>query len=334
MSRVRDDAGLRDWHAVSAASLAADFVALPVDPIDEFRPILNGRVGDEDIALHLGVVAGTPVVAGLARLPVYDNLNLANVDLRVHPDHRRRGHGRAALAAMLEGLAATGRRTVLFEIPRAADHHGRTAGEAFAESLGAVRKTSEARRLLDLAGPLEERYAEQWAKAKAAATGYSTVAWGRHTPAELVPQMADLRVLMSTDPPQGDLQLETERWDADRYRAHEQSLIDRRREQLIVAARHDDSGALVGFTSMGLPCGGATVGYQWDTVVRSEHRGHRLGLLLKIANLRQLRALHPEVRYLNTWNADENSYMVAVNVALGFEVMEHWSEWQLDLEPD
>ena len=331
MSRVRDEVALRDWHAVSAASLAADFVALPVDPIEEFRPILTGRVGDEDIVLHLGVVAGTPVVAGLARLPVYDNLTLATVGLQVHPDHRRRGYGRAGLAAMLDELAATGRRTVLFEIPRAADGEGRTAGETFAESLGAVRKTSEARRLLDLAGPFEERYADLWAEAETAATGYSTVAWGRHTPEALVPEMAELRALMSTDPPQGDLQLEPERWDAERYRAHEQSLIARRREQLVVAARHDDSGALVGFTSMGLPCCGATVGYQWDTVVRAERRGHRLGLLLKIANLRQLRALHPEVRFLNTWNADENSYMVAVNVALGFELMESWSEWQLDL---
>jgi hypothetical protein len=65
--------------------------------------------------------------------------------------------------------------------------------------------------------------------------------------------------------------------------------------------------------------------------VAAEHRGHRLGLLLKVANLDQLRRFLPEVRYLNTWNADVNAHMVAINERLGFRPMEGWSEWQLDL---
>jgi GNAT superfamily N-acetyltransferase len=99
----------------------------------------------------------------------------------------------------------------------------------------------------------------------------------------------------------------------------------------VVAARHDESGELVGYTSLGVPSGGGTVGYQWDTIVRADHRGHRLGLLVKLAIIEQLRRELPEVRYLNTWNADENAHMVSVNEQLGFQVMEGWSEWQLDL---
>jgi len=72
------------------------------------------------------------------------------------------------------------------------------------------------------------------------------------------------------------------------------------------------------------------VGYQWDTIVRGEHRGHRLGLLVKAANLQQLREQMPAVRWLNTWNAADNRHMVPINDRLGFRPMEHWQEWQVD----
>jgi len=68
--------------------------------------------------------------------------------------------------------------------------------------------------------------------------------------------------------------------------------------------------------------------YQWDTLVLPEHRGHRLGLALKVANLRALQAEHPEVTRITTWNAEQNGPMVAVNVELGFEIVERLQEWQ------
>jgi hypothetical protein len=73
------------------------------------------------------------------------------------------------------------------------------------------------------------------------------------------------------------------------------------------------------------------LGYQWDTIVSREHRGHRLGLLVKLANLRLLREVSPKTRYLNTWNADDNAPMVAVNDALGYRPVEVTQEWQLEL---
>jgi hypothetical protein len=35
--------------------------------------------------------------------------------------------------------------------------------------------------------------------------------------------------------------------------------------------------------------------YQWGTSVRPDHRGHRLGLAVKAANLRLLQETHPQV---------------------------------------
>ena len=71
--------------------------------------------------------------------------------------------------------------------------------------------------------------------------------------------------------------------------------------------------------------------YQWDTLVLADHRGHRLGQLVKAANLRALRAGLPQVRRVVTWNAESNAPMLRVNRALGFEPVGRMVEWQKSL---
>jgi hypothetical protein len=56
------------------------------------------------------------------------------------------------------------------------------------------------------------------------------------------------------------------------------------------------------------------------TAVRPGHRGHRLGLLVKIAMLELLRDHEPSVRHVSTGNAAGNGHMVAINARLGFEI--------------
>jgi hypothetical protein len=87
----------------------------------------------------------------------------------------------------------------------------------------------------------------------------------------------------------------------------------------------------VGFTDLGRASTIPDVAFQWATIVRVAHRGHRLGMLLKLANLDQLRREMPTVRHLNTWNAASNTWMVAVNEAVGFRVMEAWTKYELAL---
>ena len=62
-----------------------------------------------------------------------------------------------------------------------------------------------------------------------------------------------------------------------------------------------------------------------------EHRGHSLGLAMKVANQQALRAAYPECRILMTGNADVNAAMNAVNVKLGFREVERCIELQKDL---
>jgi hypothetical protein len=67
---------------------------------------------------------------------------------------------------------------------------------------------------------------------------------------------------------------------------------------------------------------------QQDTLVLREHRGHRLGMLLKVANLRQLALQFPEQSAVTTFNAEENRFMLDVNEALGFTPMGYEGAWR------
>ena len=61
--------------------------------------------------------------------------------------------------------------------------------------------------------------------------------------------------------------------------------------------------------------------HQHDTSVLREHRGHRLGLLLKAEMMRWLAEQEPQIAAIDTWNAETNDHMIAVNERLGYRVM-------------
>ena len=75
--------------------------------------------------------------------------------------------------------------------------------------------------------------------------------------------------------------------------------------------------------------------YQWGTLVRPEHRGHRLGLAVKVANLRLLQRERP--RDHGRWSPTTptvNAPMIAVNELLGFEPSARLGELQKRLRSD
>ena len=72
-------------------------------------------------------------------------------------------------------------------------------------------------------------------------------------------------------------------------------------------------------------------GFQELTVVARADRGHRLGLLMKVAMLELLAEREPGLARIITGNADANRHMIAINDALGFTVLDRWPAWQLEI---
>ncbi len=68
-----------------------------------------------------------------------------------------------------------------------------------------------------------------------------------------------------------------------------------------------------------------------DTLVVRAHRGHRLGGLMKLATMRELDDGY-ETRIVVTWNNPVNTWMIAVNEALGAPVPRHRDLGQVAVE--
>jgi GNAT superfamily N-acetyltransferase len=202
----------------------------------------------------------------------------------------------------------------------------------FATAAGFRCVLPDVQRRLDLraidAGVHERMLADAWAHAE----GYSLVQWTGTTPEGLVDDTSVLESRMSTDPPLDDLKWEPEPADPERLRQRDAMLVGRGQVRYVTAARHDASGLLVGFTSLVRNATDPVGGHQWETIVLPEHRGHRLGVLLKLENLRYVRQHEPDMRTVDTWNAASNTHMVAVNEAVGFRPVRLWGEWEKRLD--
>ena len=101
-----------------------------------------------------------------------------------------------------------------------------------------------------------------------------------------------------------------------------------------VAARHDATGDLAAITQVAVDPGAPEWGHQAITAVTRPHRGHRLGLLIKAAMLEWLATAEPRVGRVNTYNSATNRHMIAINEALGFELLgPSATSWELKAEP-
>ncbi|MCB7136130.1 N-acetyltransferase [Cellulosimicrobium marinum] len=166
------------------------------------------------------------------------------------------------------------------------------------------------------------------AEARRSAGAYRTSTWFDEVPEGHLDGMAELWGRMSTDAPSAGLDQQEEHWDAGRVRDHLSDLADRSQHVLITVAEDVGTGALVAFSVLQVPRAEVPFGFQEDTLVVREHRGHRLGTLVKVANLRALAAWRPGVVRIHTWNAEENAHMLAINVALGFRADGVAAVWQ------
>jgi hypothetical protein len=102
-----------------------------------------------------------------------------------------------------------------------------------------------------------------------------------------------------------------------------------RHEVCTVAVAPD--GAVVALTEVMVSDHEPDRGMQGGTLVLPGHRGHRLGLALKVANQTLLRDRFPAVRGVHTWNADINEHMNAINERLGFTTVERLVEVQREV---
>jgi len=302
----------------------------------------------EERRIFVARLEGTVVGRGTLTLPLSENTTTAGVDVLVDAGYRRRGigtrilnvleqlardRGRVSFDAfcaeplellipggeLLEAKSGTGGVPVDTASTRFALHHGYSLEQVETNSTVALPVRES------LLQDLEEQALKR-------AAGFSIIGWQDRCPDELLDVFARLKSLMSTEVPIAGLGWEGEEWDANRVRLEESTWLAGGVSSSVAVARHDPSGELAAYTV--LTHREATPGmvYQEDTLVAPGHRGHGLGMLIKIANLRRIKDLWPSATSVMTWNANENRHMLAINIALGFKPSGFDGEWQKRLE--
>lgn len=330
IEQVVDAAGVEQWHDVEEQSVPVDQVGLLADPLEEAMSLFSNQARTERHVMFIARDGDDVVGNAMVSFPLLDNTDNAMVHLTVVPERRRQGFGRALVTHLFDVARTEGRSRGMGFVASPMDADG--PGLEFATNLGATRANENHRRELDLRriddGQLDDLARDRVGQR---ASGYHVVTWVDRAPDELVEGAARLMARMSTDAPQGDSAWEPEAWDADRYRDTEAQSASARRQRFVAGAVDAVTQELVAYTDIGVSTIRRTIAYQWDTVVAPEHRGHRLGLVIKIENVRQLRRASAASERLETWNAASNTFMVSVNDALGFRPVERTTHLQLDL---
>ena len=234
----------------------------------------------------------------------------AHLELVVHPGYRRRGIG----TALLQQVRAAVRAEIEIETVRALPG-GITRDESgYRYLIGRGHRPvgTSIRSRCVLGGE---------ATVFGVAAGYSLVQWHSAAPEEVV---ADLAAL------QGRFQQQV--YDTARIRAQEQTERGRGHRVYCTAARHDATGRIVARTKLAVESDDDTHARQRITIVEPDHRGRRLGLAVKSANHAYARAHEPALRVVDSWNAEQNTHMRAVNAVLGFEPVDSWPVFRLPPE--
>ncbi|MCM0676079.1 GNAT family N-acetyltransferase [Micromonospora phytophila] len=328
-----DQATVDEAYRIGAVANDADLPDFPPFCRRRFEAAMRHPMPGNAPIWALARLDGVPAGYLALDLPQLDNTDNATADLVVHPAYRRRGVGRALHEHGVRLLRERGRKRVLgmavSALPGGPERSA--AGAAFAAATGAQPALVEVRRRLDTTWLDQEGLDALLTDARARAAGYRTLRWQGSTPEEHLADIAYLDGRLMTDAPLGDVEWEPERIDAERVRGTERALDARGRRRYHTAVRHEASGRLVAWTLLDVGASADWHAFQQITIVDPAHRGHRLGLLAKIENLRHLLGHEPAVRAIDTWNAAANSHMISINEQVGFRPVDGWTDWQLTL---
>ncbi|GAA3602484.1 GNAT family N-acetyltransferase [Agrococcus terreus] len=295
--------------------------------------------GESDDIRTVALLDGEPVGRGYASRSLLEATEIAEIDVMVRRGARGRGVGTALADDLIGRMRSQGATTFQSWV----DHHP-APGPTIAPptGFGAVPADSPQVRMLRRygfaleqiermselrLGDARDGLADLRADAERhALPRYRAETWSGATPTALAEQLAALHARMSTDAPSAGLASEPEVWDLERLQRYEASQIDGGRTLLRAVAVEEASGEVIAFTTL-TGSGDGSPWYQHDTLVHGDHRGHRLGMLVKAANLLALDAREPGA-VVRTWNAEENRPMLAVNEALGFVAICSEGVWQ------
>ena len=304
------DADVAQWtrvrNEVGVALLGGDAQLTSVEIVRAMA-----QRSDQVRELYLARDAGQVVGAGSFLLPGGPGDTDAEVWVGVLPEGRRGGVGSAVVAAMEARARELGCSRVVLD--QTSPREDGLPGSQFCVAMGCRQSQLVLGLRLDLPVPAE-----------------ILTAWDE-IPAYWLDDRAHLASELSTEAPDAAIDHDGEHWDAERVRTLWLSRLAGGGRAVESVAIDRATGQLVAFSDLVAYASMPHVASQSDTVVLDEHRGHRLGLAVKLANLRTLAEELPDITAVRTWTAIDNTHMLAINRELGFRVVEWTRMWVKEL---
>ena len=257
-------------------------------------------------------------------MPRQENLETISVGVSVHPAFRGQGVATALVQeALLPAIRDSGRSLVeaYGEVPADGDADSdEHPVNRLAARLGISRKNLAVCRALPL--PLETSLLETLqAEAEEKLGDYRIELWDGEIPEEHLEAYGLLLRQLELDEPDEDVEHEAPDYTPERIRESERRMREEGQVRITAVAVAPD-GSFAGNSEVHVHTSSeSTLGWQENTLVMPEHRGHRLGLALKVATHRQLRERAPQLRSLVTWNSHVNPWMIEINEKLGYRVL-------------
>ena len=292
--------------------------------LDRFEGFLRKGWDGEPPVCYLATVDGKAVGQAFVFYSERDNTHLGWAWMGVLPEHRRLGYGGTLFAHVQDEARAAGRTSI------GADGWESERAVGFAAKHGLEKRSQAIMRRQTLSEIPKGRLQELYDEAAARATDYELVRIVGRTPDDMVDAMVELAAAIN-DAPTDDLDIEDEVFSAERLAAYETSQIERGSRLYRLVARHRATGELGGHTVIAVETQRPEIGNQHDTAVAAAHRGHRLGLLLKAGMLLWLAEVEPQLASVDTWNAESNDHMIAVNEVLGYRILGRELQFQKSL---
>lgn len=310
---VDDETAVAAYVAVENACLV-DAPWWPASTV--FRQRMRMIHGDGgELARHLLVERDGATVGRVAiHTSTHDNLDLAWIELAIDPAQRRRGFGSSAMDQAYALIGEMGRTKVGWFGWDGERTRGFAAARGSEPKSVAVNRRQHVR---ELEPGLADRLYDE---AVPHAGGYELLRVPGRMPDELLGAFLTATAAIN-DAPRDDMEYEDEVFSADRNREFEDASLASDYRIYRLLARHVASGEIAGVTSLIVDGETSEHAHQLDTSVVGDHRGHRLGLLLKADMLRWLAESEPRLATVDTFNAESNDHMVAVNERLGYRVM-------------
>lgn len=264
------------------------------------------------VALEDGVVVGV-ATQGFWTM---SDLDKSWLNIYVDPSARRRGVGSALVEHGIARAGALGRTEVMTDATSPVEQRDQGPAYLFAKRNGFQLANTEILRTLRV--PVDEALLDEIAADAAKHhAGYEIVSYAGTMAEELQQSWCDVANRLSADAPTGATDWEVSAITPESYREGSERLEATGRRRVGSLAVRD--GEVVAETHIMITEGDPRA-EQWSTIVAPDHRGRRLGAAVKVANLRQLARLRPDVVEVSTQNAEDNQFMVSINERLGFEL--------------